>query len=75
MKTYKEILQESTESQVLKTLSDLIKSDSEAMRLKKIDTLEYLDYILAAYEKEIESTMSRYKLDYDEMAQIIKKVK
>lgn len=54
-------------------LRDLIKNDKKARQLfrefkKDNDNIvEYINYVLSKYYKQIDQLMKRFKVDYDEM--------
>ena len=57
-----------------KEVLKLIKGDKEATKKRKNDdVVEYLDYVYLKYEKELESIMKKYKLDYDDIAGLLVK--
>ncbi len=56
--------------QALKDVLNLIKKDKKAIKLKD-QNLEFYDYIYSTYEKKLEKILTKYKLDYDDLAEIL----
>lgn len=71
-KQFKRILIESDAA--FKELSNLIADDKDSKKYIKKGNLEFLDYVYTKYEKYIESIIKRYKLDYDDIADLILKI-
>lgn len=74
MKQAKDLFTEMTSVSSM-ALKDLVIGDEQYAKVRKKDTVDFLDYYYGKYEREIEQHMKKAKLDYDAMVKEILKFK
>jgi len=64
------------ENEILSQIREFFVGDTQYMKLKKKakqskdNVPDFLDYVYTVYEKQIDKISSKYKIDYDQIAQL-----